>query len=46
MMTAPAVTAAAITFAARLDEGQTAVEFAAPSDADEMALEYSRDLHE
>ncbi len=46
LMTVPAVTAAAITFAARLDEGQTAVEFAAPSDADEMALEYSRDLHE
>lgn len=46
LMTVPAVIAAAITFAARLDEGETAVEFAAPPDADEMALEYSRDLHE
>ena len=43
---APAMTAAAITFAARLDEGKTTVEFPALSDADEMALEYSRDLHE
>ncbi len=43
---ASAMTAAAITFAARLDEGKTTVEFPAPSDADEMALEYSRDLHE
>ncbi len=43
---APAMTTAAITFAARLDEGKTTVEFPAASDADEMALEYSRDLHE
>ena len=43
---APAITTAAITFAARLDEGKTTVEFPAPLDADEMALEYSRDLHE
>ena len=43
---APAMTAAAITFAARLDEGKTTVEFPALSEADEMALEYSRDLHE
>ena len=42
----PPMTAAAIKFDARLDEGRTAVEFAAPSDADEMALEHSRDLHE
>ena len=46
LMTAPAVTAAAITFAARLHEGQTLVEFAVAPDADEMALEYSRDLRE
>ena len=45
VMAVPA-TAAAITFAARLEEGETTIEFAAPSDADEMTLEYSRDLHE
>ena len=52
-LAAPAVTAAVapvvsprITFAARLGEGETTIEFAAPSDAEEMALEYSRDLHE
>ncbi len=44
-MTAP-VAGAALTFAARLEEGEPAVEFASPSDADEMALEYSRELHE
>ena len=35
-----------ITFAAYLGEGETTIEFAAPSDAEEMALEYSKDLHE
>ncbi len=42
---APAV-ALPIAFAARLDEGETTVEFTAPSDADEMTLEYSREFHE
>ena len=42
----PAMTAAPLTFAARLEEGKTTIEFAAPSDADEMTLEYSRDFHE
>lgn len=35
-----------VRFAARLEVGETTVEFAAPSDADEMTLEYSRELHE
>ena len=35
-----------IIFAARLGEGETTIEFPAPSDAEEMALEYSKDLHE
>ena len=41
-----AMAAGPITFAARLEEGETTIEFAAPSDADEMTLEYSRDFHE
>ena len=52
-LASPVVTAAVapavsprIIFAARLGEGETTIEFAAPSDAEEMALEYSRDLHE
>ena len=35
-----------ITFAARLEEGLTTIEFAAPAEVDEMTLEYSRDFHE
>jgi hypothetical protein len=35
-----------IRFSARLDVGETTIEFAAPSDADEMAMEHSRELHE
>ncbi|MGZ9075933.1 MAG: PASTA domain-containing protein [Burkholderiaceae bacterium] len=35
-----------IRFAARLDVGETTVELAAPSDADEMTIEHSRELHE
>lgn len=42
---APAL-ALPIAFAARLDEGETTIEFTAPSDADEMTLEYSREFHE
>ena len=41
-----AMATAPITFAAQLKEGETTIEFAAPSDADEMTLEYSRDFHE
>ena len=42
-LAAPAV--AQVTFVARLkEEGETTVEFAAPSDAEEMALEHSRNL--
>jgi len=44
-LSVPAIAVAPITFAARLEEGQTTIEFAAPSDADEMTLEYARDLH-
>ena len=46
---APSVAAMAappIMFAARREEGETTIEFTAPSDADEMTLEYSRDFHE
>jgi beta-lactam-binding protein with PASTA domain len=45
-LAAPA--APVITFAARLEDGEskTTIEFAAPSDAEEMALEYSRGLDE
>ena len=35
-----------ISFSARVDEGETTIEFAAPSDADETTLEHSRELHE
>ena len=45
-MPVPAMAAAPITFSARLEEGETTIEFTAPSDADEMTLEYSRDFHE
>lgn len=45
VMPVPAMAAAPITFAARLEEGEAKIEFTAPSDADEMTLEYSRDLH-
>jgi hypothetical protein len=41
-----AMPATPVTFAAHLKEGETTIEFAAPSDADEMTLEYSRDFHE
>lgn len=41
-----AVPVAEIGFSARLDEGETTIEFAAPSEADETALEHSRELHE
>lgn len=34
------------TFTARLDAGDTSIEFAAPPDADETTLEHSRELHE
>ena len=37
---------AEISFSARVDEGETTIEFAAPSDADETTLEHSRELHE
>ncbi len=40
------VTPSTVAFAARREEGQTTIEFTAPPDADEMALEHSRDLHE
>ena len=42
----PAIAAPPIAFVARLEEGETTIDFAAPSDADEMTLEYSRDFHE
>ncbi len=45
-VTAPAMAAAPIRFAARLEEGKTRVEFAAPLEADEMTLEHSREFHE
>jgi len=45
VMPVPAMAAAPITFAARLEEGEAKIEFTAPSDVDEMTLEYSRDLH-
>jgi beta-lactam-binding protein with PASTA domain len=45
-MPGPAMAAAPITFSARLEEGEIAIEFTAPLDADEMTLEYSRDFHE
>lgn len=35
-----------IRFAARLDPGETTIEFTAPPDADETTLEHSRELHE
>ena len=44
-MPVSATAAAPITFSAHLEEGETTIEFTAPSDADEMTLEYSRDLH-
>ena len=37
---------APVTFAARLEEGETKVEFTSAADAEEMALEHSRDFHE
>lgn len=40
------VPVAEIRFSARLDEGETTIEFTAPSDADETTLEHSRELHE
>ena len=40
------ITVAEISFSARVDEGETTIEFAAPSDADETTLEHSRELHE
>jgi hypothetical protein len=45
-MPVSAMAAAPITFSARLEEGETTIEFTAPSDVDEMTLEYSRDFHE
>lgn len=40
------VPVAEIRFSARVDEGETTIEFAALSDADETTLEHSRELHE
>jgi hypothetical protein len=45
-LSVPAMAAPSIRFAARLKEGETKVEFTAPSDADEMTLEHSREFHE
>jgi beta-lactam-binding protein with PASTA domain len=42
----PTMAAAPITFAARIEEGETTIEFTAPVESDEMTLEYSRDFHE
>lgn len=42
----PSGPVAEVSFSARVDEGETTIEFAAPSDADETTLEHSRELHE
>ena len=39
-------TAPDVRLAARLDMGETTIEFAAPADTDETTMEYSRELHE